>query len=45
MHFLATGAVASVLLSVTLPGLVESSPPQDSHWQADLQIRTLEVTR
>ena len=41
---MATGAVASVLLSVALPGLVES-PRQDNHWQADLQIRTLEVTR
>jgi len=45
MHVMATGAVASVLLSVALPGLVESAPHQDSHWQADLQIRTLEVTR
>ena len=45
MHVPTTGAVASVLVSVAVAGLVQSSPRQDISWQADLQIRTLEVTR
>jgi hypothetical protein len=45
MQFTTTGAVASVLLMVAAGGLAESFPRQELRWQADLQIRTLEVTR
>ena len=45
MHFTTTGAVASVLLAVAVTGFAKSVRVQELHWQADLQIKTLEVTR
>jgi hypothetical protein len=45
MYFSTSSAAASVLLAIAATSVAGSHRDQQLRWQADLQIRTLEVTR